>query len=66
MNSIYRGDNIYKGLGLEGEESWEEVPEEDLWEDGHLSSNDVKAKISMNMHLGKYLLIRRIDANQKK
>ena len=37
---------------------WEEVPDEDLWEDGELSVRDVKSKIFRMLHLGKYKLIR--------
>jgi len=37
---------------------WEEVPDEDLWEDGELSTSDVKHKIWTMLHYGKYKLIR--------
>jgi len=39
-------------------DKWEEVPEEDLWEDGELYDTDVKNKIMKMMYLGKYKLIR--------
>ena len=38
--------------------SWEEVPTEDLWEDGELGVDGVKSKIFRMLHLGKYKLIR--------
>ena len=37
---------------------WEEVPDEDLWEDGELGVDGVKSKIFRMLHLGKYKLIR--------
>ena len=37
---------------------WEEVPDEDLWEDGELGVSDVKSKILRFLHFGKYKLIR--------
>ena len=37
---------------------WEEVPTEDLWEDGELNLRAVQAKIIRLMHVGKYKLIR--------
>ncbi len=51
-------------LNLKGEimsefKGWEEVPDEDLWEDGELSTSDVKHKIWTMLHYGKYKLIRR-------
>ena len=39
-------------------DKWEEVPDEDLWEDGELSTSDVKHKIWTMLHYGKYKLIR--------
>jgi len=39
-------------------DKWEEVPDEDLWEDGELYDTDVKNKIMKMMYLGKYKLIR--------
>ena len=40
---------------------FEEVPDEDLYEDGELFDTDVKNKIMKMMYLGKYKLIRRKD-----
>ena len=40
------------------QEGWEEVPDEDLWEDGQLGVSDVKSKILRMLHVGKYKLIR--------
>ena len=42
-------------------DKWEEVPDEDLYEDGELFDTDVKNKIMKMMYLGKYKLIRRKD-----
>ena len=41
-------------------DNWEEVPDEDLYEDGELYDTDVKNKIMKMMYLGKYKLIREI------
>ena len=41
---------------------WEEVPDEDLWEDGELSSEDVKTKIYLQVvQQGEWKLMRRKD-----
>ena len=41
---------------------WEEVPDEDLWEDGELSSEDVKTFIyTQVVQQGVWRLIRRIE-----
>ena len=39
-------------------DNWEEVPGEDLYEDGELNSREVALKIMANLHLGRYKLIR--------
>ena len=40
---------------------WEEVPDEDLWEDGELSPREVHFKIIKNvLQLGDWKLIREI------
>jgi hypothetical protein len=40
----------------------EEVPKEDLWEDGELNSAQVQHKIINNvMQTGEWILVRRID-----
>ena len=38
--------------------NWEEVPDEDLWEDGELSTEYVRYKIFRMVRAGKYKLIR--------
>jgi translation elongation factor EF-Ts len=39
----------------------EEVPSEEIWEDGELNSKQVEQKIIDNvMHIGEWILIRRI------
>jgi hypothetical protein len=43
----------------EFQESWEEIPDEDIWEDGELFDTDVKNKIMKMMYLGEWKLIRR-------
>ena len=40
---------------------WEEVPDEDLWEDGELNLEDVQSKVFRFLDTGKYILIRRKD-----
>jgi len=40
-------------------EHWEEVPDEDLWEDGELNQRQVQSKIYNNINKGIYQLIRR-------
>ena len=41
------------------EKIWEEIPDEDLWEDGELGVSDVKSKILRLLHIGKWKLIRK-------
>ena len=44
------------------EADWEEIPQEDLWEDGEISNNTCMIKIFNNVVAdGKWKLIRRID-----
>ena len=44
------------------EADWEEVPQEDLWEDGEISNNTCMIKIYNNVVAdGKWRLIRRKD-----
>ena len=40
---------------------WEEVPDEDLWEDGELNLEDVQSKVFRFLDTGHYILIRRKD-----
>ena len=41
---------------------WEEVPQEELWEDGELSSTQVQHKILHHtMQQGDWILIRRVE-----
>ena len=41
---------------------WEQVPQEDLWEDGELNLRDVEQKILFHvLDEGDWILIRRID-----
>ena len=40
---------------------FEEVPTEDLWEDGELNLEDVQSKVFRFLDTGKYMLIRRKD-----
>jgi|TARA_R100000084_G_C4583004_1_gene114702 hypothetical protein len=40
--------------------NWEEVPTEDLWEDGELNSTDVKEKLFWTIvQQGEWLVVRR-------
>ena len=44
------------------EHDHEEVPQEELWEDGELSSTEVQQKIIHHtFQLGDWMLVRRID-----
>ena len=46
-------------MGLDGD-IWEEVPDEDLWEDGELESEQIKEKIFQKaIRYGEWKLIRR-------
>ena len=47
-------------MGLDGD-IWEEVPDEDLWEDGELNLEDVQSKVFRFLDTGYYMLIRRKD-----
>ena len=38
---------------------YEEVPDEDLWQDGELDKCERMANIERNLYIGKYKLIRR-------
>ena len=41
---------------------WEEVPQEDLWEDGELNAKQVEQKVIDNvMFTGDWIVIREID-----
>ena len=43
-------------------DNWEEIPDEDLWEDGELESEQVKEKIFQNaIRYGEWKLIREIQ-----
>ena len=45
------------------EADWEEIPEEELWEDGEISNNTCMIKIYNNVVAdGKWKLIRRIKS----
>ena len=53
---------IFKVKYLGDDEQWEEIPDEELWEDGELQWNEVMDKI--NYHVlkeGDWTLIRRIN-----
>ena len=56
--------NSHYFLGVElnmNGDIWEEVPDEDLWEDGELNLEDVQSKVFRYLDTGKYMLIRRKD-----
>ena len=61
MNAKY--DKMKKAmLALHISKDWEEVPNEDLWEDGELDTQAVIFKMySKVCRLGEWKLIRRID-----
>ena len=54
---------IWSGSDQEGDEvEYEEVPEEELWEDGELNSAQVQEKIIRHtMQQGDWLLVRKVD-----
>ena len=54
---------IWSGSDQEGDEvEYEEVPEEELWEDGELNSAQVQEKIIRHtMQQGDWILVRSID-----
>ena len=40
----------------------EEIPDEELWEDGELASNEVQFKIIKHvMQIGDWILVRKVD-----
>ena len=48
--------------GVPEQADHEEVPQEELWEDGELSSTEVQQKIIHHtFQLGDWILVRRID-----
>jgi len=49
-------NNVYKT-------SWEEVPDEDLWQDSELDKDEMMANIERNLYIGRYKLIRRKHDN---
>ncbi len=53
----------WSGSDQEGDKAeYEEVPDEELWEDGELSNAEVQRKIIRHtMQLGDWVLVRRID-----
>ena len=52
----------YQGDKGEKIAEYEEIPQEELWEDGELSSTEVQQKIIHHtFQLGDWILIRRID-----
>jgi len=52
----------YKEAEFTNHSYWEEVPTEDLWEDGELDSEEVKEKIYQEViRQGEWKLIRRKD-----
>ena len=55
---------LIKWSGNQGDETpdYEEVPQEELWEDGELSGTEVQQKIIHHtFQLGDWILVRRID-----
>ena len=53
----------WSGSDQEGDKAeYEEIPEEELWEDGELSSAEVQHKILYHaFQQGDWMLVRRID-----
>ena len=41
---------------------WEEIPQEEIWEDGERNAKQVEQKVIDNvMHIGNWVLIRRVE-----
>ena len=54
------------GLEKNPEHDYEEIPQEELWEDGEISNVEVQHKILHRvMQTGDWILIRRIDNGKK-
>tara|TARA_Y100000593_G_C4202736_1_gene282717 strand:+ start:489 stop:674 length:186 start_codon:yes stop_codon:yes gene_type:complete len=53
----------WSGSDQEGDKAeYEEIPQEELWEDGELSSTEVQQKIIHHtFQLGDWILVRRLD-----
>ena len=45
-------------IALEESRGWEEVPDEDLYEDGELNETEVAKKIAFKLYSGEYKLMR--------
>ena len=41
-------------------DNWEEIPDEDIWEDGEITQKQVSQKILNNFYSGQWKLIREI------
>ena len=58
-------NNVFKEVEYKDSKTkfhWEEIPQEDIWEDGELNNAEVQHKIINHvMHTGDWILIRRID-----
>ena len=57
-------DNVFEEIEWtpKAKYDWEEIPSEELWEDGELNAIEVQEKIiNHTMHKGDWILVRRID-----
>ena len=62
MDTEYIVGKLNKDKSSYDLKGWEEVPDEDLWEDGEISNNTCMIKIYNNVVAdGKWKLIRRKD-----
>ena len=60
--TIWSNDTAIKTGTIREEHDWEEIEDEELWEDGELDSAQVQHKIIKHvMQVGDWKLIRRID-----
>ena len=60
--TIWSNDTAIKTGKIIEEHTWEEIEDEELWEDGELESAQVQHKIIKHvMQVGDWKLIRRID-----
>ena len=56
----FKNDALLHKLQDEADK-WEEVPDEDLWEDGELNRDEVYCKVFSKIFKGEYKLMRRKD-----
>ena len=49
----------------EGYDNWEQIPSEDLWEDGEIGKHDLARKLYVNIVAeGKWIVLRRLNKGE--